>query len=158
MKCMFVFSVKMNSQTDWLNLSVGGHYDLRQSLFFIVSYNLNAWQQIVFLWTTELPPVHCSRMLAISILMPSLCSPWSCSPWWPDTKEKPGKSFAPGPGYQLSKEQLRTTTSTGRNKPTMASTKLRDNTFKKMLFRLNKHTKQVNDMSNRWVTKHSRSN
>ena len=95
MKFTLVFLAKINSQTDWLDLSLGGRSDLRWSLFFLVSHNLWLWQQMVLLWTPKLPAIHCGRIFGINILIPSFSSPWSCSPWWPDTKEKSGKIFAP---------------------------------------------------------------
>ena len=158
MKCMLVFSAKMKSQKGRLYLWIGGRFDLRRSLFFLVSHSLSLWQQMVLLWTPKLPAIHCCRMLATNILMPSFSSPWSCSPWCPDTKEKSGKTFPPRPGYQQKKWPVRSANSNGCNWPTMSGTELRDNALKKMLFRLNNHTKQVNDMSYKWITKHNLSN
>ena len=95
MKCMLVFSAKMKLQKGRLYLSIGGRFDLRRSLFFLVSHSLSLWQQMVLLWTPKLPAMHCCRMLAINILMPSFSSPWLCSPRCPDTKEKSGEILPP---------------------------------------------------------------
>ena len=155
MKCILVFLAKINWQAGCLDLLVGGRSDLRRSLFFLISHYLCLWQQIVLLWIPKLPAIHWCWMLAINILMPSFSSPWSYSPCWSDKKEKPGKIFAPDQVINRKKEPVRTTNSTGHNQPTMVNTKLTDNALKTVSFRLNKHTKQVNDMSNTWITKHS---
>ena len=153
MKFKLVVRAKKNSQTYWVDLSVGGRSDLRQSLFFLISHNLCLWQQMVLLWTAKLPAIHYGGVLGMNILIrPDHATPSDL------TQKKKRQNFCSGPGYQLEKEPVRTTSSTGHNRRIKANTRLRNNALKKTLFRLNKHKKQVMEMSNKWVTKHSLSN
>ena len=57
--------------------------------------------------------------------------------------------FTPDQVHQQGKEPVRKTNNNGHKQPTLPSTKLKDNALKKALFRLNNHTRQVNDMSNK---------
>ena len=104
---------------------------------------------MVLLWSPKFPAIHCRRMLTINIniLMPSLSSPWPCSPWWPDTKEKSSKMFTPDQDInrKKSRSQQQTLLVTT-NQPRLAPIVL-----KKKLFRLNKQTNHVTDMSNKWI-------
>ena len=119
--------------------------------FFFVAHNLSLWQQMVLLWTPKLPAIHCVRMSAIKILMPSACPPYSWSPCWFNTNEKYGKFSAPDQVISRRTTQLEQQTAlVGRLRPTMVGSKFRDDALKKTLF----HTEQVHKMSNKLITRH----